>query len=103
MKPEELYELFSIEQNSKGAIMFTVLFYVLAGGMDGPRALAHLCKLARMPRPAVYSRMKQALAPVFDADAATLKALGLRPQQTTLGLARELIRSMNGGEADGKL
>lgn len=97
MTPEELYDLFSINPDCKGALMFTVLVYDLSGGMDGPRALAHLCKLAHMPRPAVYSRMKQALAPVFEADAATLKALGLRPVETSVGLARELIRTMKGG------
>lgn len=97
MTPEELYEIFSIDPNCKGALMFTVLVYDLAGGMDGPRALGHLCTLAHMPRPAVYSRMKRALAPVFEAQPETLEALGLCYQSTTVGLARELIRSMGRG------
>lgn len=94
MKPEELFELFSIDENSPGALMFRVLVYDIAGGMDGPRALADLCRLARMPRQAVYARMKRALAPVFEASPETLQALGLKPQNSTVGLARELLRSM---------
>lgn len=107
MTPEKLLELFSINQNTKGALMFIALVYSMCDGgtlsspspgLDGPHAIAELCKVAHMPRPAVYSIIKRTLAPVFEADAATLRALGLEPQTSTIGLAREIIRSMEGGK-----
>lgn len=107
MTPEALLELFSVSTRSKGGAMFCALVWLMIDGKDGtpgmdaPHAVAQLCKAAHMPRPAVYSIMKKALAPVFEAAPETLKALGLRPQSSTVGLAHEIIRSIKGGEADG--
>ena len=97
MKPEELLDLFSVDKMEDGGVMFRAYTWNLWKGMDGPHAIAEVCKVVHMPRPAVYARMKKALAPVFEADPETLKALGLRPQKTTVGLARELVKSMPGG------
>ena len=101
MIPRELFELFSIDRTEKGALMFTVLVGDLEDGMDAPHALSHICGIAHMPRPAVYSCMKRTLAPVFDAEPETLRKLGIEPQNTTVGLARALLRTMKGGGTDG--
>ena len=107
MSPEELLEMFQIDYNDgSGGTMFCLLVYLMIDGvdpdhrdpgMDGPHAIAEICKAAFLPRPAVYARMKKALAPIFEAEPETLQALGIRPQKTTVGLAREVIRSMKGG------
>lgn len=98
--------MFSIDSEAGGGAMFCALVWSMIDGKDGtpgedvPHAMAGICRAAHMPRPAVYSRMKRALAPVFDAELGTLEALGLKHQTTTVGLAREIIKSIKkGGEA----
>ncbi len=51
-----------------------------------------MCEAAKLPRAALYSQMKRALAPVLNAGPDFWAYAEMRPQSTVTGLARELAR-----------
>lgn len=110
MTPEKLLEIFSIDGSSGGGAMFRALVWLMIDGRDAEypvpgmgaaAAIAEICKHEHMPRPAVYFRMKKALLPIFNADSAVFEALGLKPQSTSVGLAKEIIRTIKRGDENG--
>ena len=102
--PENVLELAGIELDSRPGILWRSLVWKMMDGMTVAEAVNDTARQQHMPRAAVYAAMKRALAPVFGAMASApdeWRARGLEPQSSTVGLAREIVRSMREGDNNG--
>lgn len=89
MRPQHILERFGIDQNSAGARDWLALTYRYAAGEQISVIVQDLARQANRPTAAIYSRMKRALAPIFEANVLQLRAVGLDlPERTTTALAR---------------
>ena len=92
--PEDMLDLFSIDRARRGAALWVSYAWRICDGEGAAAAVAEVCAEAHMPRAAVYSLMRRTLAPVFSMEPRLWAALGLRPQTTTAGLAREIAANL---------
>lgn len=95
--PENICELCSLELDSMPAILFRSVCWKIVDGMSTADAVNDTARQQHMPRVAVYATMKKALQPVLNAMAAKpqeWRAMGLEPQTSTAGLAREIARQI---------
>lgn len=90
--PYELFELFSVDPKHQGALDFSELCYRLNAvelGLELPDmgSMGGIVRVMMRERGVsaklFYSRMKQALRPMLEADDSTLEGLGLRPKART--------------------
>lgn len=89
MRPQQILEIFSVDQNSAGARDWLALTYRLAAGEQLSAIMGDLMQTNHRPGAAIYARMKRDLAPILKADILTLRALGIElPERTTTALAR---------------
>ena len=97
--PENICELCGIELDSMPGILFRSVCWKIVDGMSTADAVNDTARQQHMPRVAVYTTMKKALMPVLDAMATSpekWRAMGLEPQSSTAGLAREIARHIRG-------
>lgn len=96
--PEGVLDLFGIDKEEGGGLLFRGLCWKLYDGMGAAAAVADLCRFAHLPRAAVYGQMKRALAPVRENPdwLETLQRLGVEPVENTVEFARLIAQAMEG-------
>lgn len=93
-QPRMLLEMFSIDPDSRGALIWAALTFATAMGEPQPRMIARLCDAGRLPRPRVYQLMNQAMAPALEGPQQIMETLGLHECERASELARAVARNM---------
>lgn len=97
-RPELLLECFGVDTADKFALAWVTLCVETYTGTPQPQAVAKLCNMLHLPRPALYVQMKKVLAPVFEyGDEHTMKLFGMHPCESVTELARNMAQVMRLG------
>lgn len=95
MWPQQLLEMWSIDQTTTGATLWLELCWQIWRGRTPAQAVREMVQRTGWTHGRIYGEMKQALQPLLEADSETLEALGLRlKERTTPQLAAAVARTM---------